>query len=156
MKEAVAGGLLDRVRSAFHEGDADAPAKVAEAGNVDCVQQMFQAIAANDFTTFADLLHDDVELEILGPPSVPFLGRWQGRREVSDAVRGNFGQVKDQRPEINKLVPQGDTVVVFLREQGRYRSTNQEYDLHAVLLYTFRGRKVAHVHELIADAWATG
>ncbi len=68
---------------------------------------------------------------------------------VVEAARRNSAQIEEQRPEILSVVAQGDTVVVFGRELGRFRPTGREYELHWMHLYRLGGGKVAGITELL-------
>src|SRR5262249_51773936 len=93
----------------------------------------------------------DVELEILGPSSVPFLGRWQGRAQVGAAIRDNFAQLEAQHPHVQLVIAQGDTVVVVGQEQGRYKATGKDYDLPWVQLITFQGDNISRIREFVGN-----
>jgi hypothetical protein len=77
------GGL----KGAFREGDSLVDAKAAEADNVRRIQDQFRVVARSDFDAVLELPHDEVEVEISGPPEVPFVGRSRGRDEVAAAIR---------------------------------------------------------------------
>jgi ketosteroid isomerase-like protein len=143
--------LIDHVRIAFEQGDPGHGLKAAERANVQSIQAAFRAIVANDMPSFAGMLADDAVMEILGPPDVPFLGRWVGRDEVAGAVWQNFALLEEQRPEIRSVVAQGDTVVVHGRECGRVRESGQAYDYEWVQFYTYRDGLVTVVREFITE-----
>src|SRR5262245_30515284 len=92
--------FIDRLTHAFHEGDPASNAKQAEAANVRRLQEQYAALARGDFEFFVAQMADDIELEILGPSGVPFVGRWSGRGRVAEAVKHNFSLVEEQRPEV--------------------------------------------------------
>jgi ketosteroid isomerase-like protein len=142
--------LIDHLRVAFEQGDSDHHRKALERANVQSLQEAFRAIASNDLQAFAGSLSDEVLLEILGPPEVPFLGRWKGRDEVAAAVWRNFAQLEGQKPAIRSVVAQGDTVVVHGRESGRVREGGREYEFEWVQFYTYRDGLVAVVREFVA------
>jgi uncharacterized protein len=156
MNAAVA--FIDDLRRAFEEGDPGASAKHVERTNVDVLREQYRAIARGDFAAAVGLFADDVELEILGPQGHPFVGRWNGRDQVAEAMRRNFSMVADQRPEIRTLAAQGDTLVLLFRERGCFVPTGREYDVHCVQWFTIRDGKVRRVCELIdsAAAFANG
>lgn len=141
--------FIERMHDAFLEGDPQALTKQMEADNVRRMQTIYRAIARGDYAeALADAV-DDIDLEIVAPPGHPFAGRWRGKAEVQEAIRRNFALVEDQRPEIQTLAAQGDTVVVVARERGRLRTTGQEYDLHFVQVFTFRDGKLTRMRELV-------
>jgi uncharacterized protein len=143
--------FIDGLETAFREGDPNSASKAPEAENVRRLREQYRAIAAGDFAGFVSSLAEDVEMEIAGPDSVPFRGRWQGRDRVIDVVRSNFAQVEDQEPRVEGLFAQGDTVVILGRERGRYRATGQPYEYQWVQFHTFRDGKVVRFREVVAD-----
>jgi ketosteroid isomerase-like protein len=117
---------------------------------VSLLEQQYRAIGEGRFaTTFYDSLAEDVELEILGPPDCPFLGRWTGRDQVYAAVERNFGLIETQLPLIESVVAQGDTVVVIGRETGRYREPAAEYRVAWVQVMTFAGGRIQRLQEFV-------
>jgi ketosteroid isomerase-like protein len=151
MSETMHPPFVRQLQTAFEQGDPLAKTKQEEQNNVKVLQEQFKAITAGDFAALAALLTEDAELEILGPPSVPFLGRWQGRQQLRDTIARNFALIEDQRPEILTVVAQGDTVVVTGRERGRFRSSGRPYDVHWVQFHTYRGGKTVRIREWIVD-----
>lgn len=144
--------LINRLPEAFHEGDEKATAKDVETVNVRLLQSVYQAIGRGDLQAFMDLLAEDVDLEIVGPLTVPFLGSWRGRQQVTDAVRTNFAMVQEQQPVLQSVVAQGDTVVAVGHERGRYSETGQEYDIHWVQFHTFKGGMLSRIRQLVAES----
>src|SRR5262245_37805318 len=113
--------FVEQLGEAFHEGDSDASTKAAEADNVRRLQDVYRALARGDFGPFVDLLADDTEMEMLGPPGMPMVGRWSGKAQVVEAVGRNFSLLEDQQAQILTLVAQGAMVVLFARECGGLR-----------------------------------
>ena len=148
MDQIVVAQFIDRLAIAFEEDDAEAAGKTLEAGNVRRVQENYRALARGDFAAFLESLAEDVDMEFAGAPDAPFAGRWRGRDEAGRAVRDNFSQVEEQRPEIRAVVAQGDVVVVVAQESGRFRGTGRPYDTHWVQSFTFRDGKVARFRQI--------
>ena len=144
--------FLEKLESAFHEGDADAHAKRTEADNVRRLQDQYRAIIDGDLAAVLDGMADDIELEMIGHPEAPLTGRWQGKNAVADAMRMNYGLLADQHAELLGLVAQGDTVVLFCKEEGRFRQTGKPYVTHWVQIYTYRDGKVARLRGLFDTA----
>jgi uncharacterized protein len=147
---------IGQLPHAFADGDADAAGRKREAENVRRVQEQYRALARGDFAAFREFLADNIDMEIVGPSSVPFVGRWRGRDAVVAALRQNFSWVEDQRPEIQSVVAQGERVVVIARERGRYRPTGRAYDLHWVQIFTFRDGRLARFREFFDSAAMLG
>jgi len=151
MNAHIVTRFIDRVPLAFQEGDGQAADKVAEADNVRRLQATYRAIAEGKFADFAAMLHEEITLEIVGTPSVPFLGSWQGKQIVAEAVRTNFGMLEEQEPELHTVVAQGDTIVMTGREQGRIRGNGQSYDVQFVQCHTFRAGQLFRVRQVVID-----
>ncbi len=144
--------FTDDLHYGFLQGDPEVAQKHGEAKNIRSLQELFRALACGDLAAFSAGLAEDIEMEILGPPTIPFSGRWQGRQQVVEAVRKNFAMLEDQQPEVQSVVAQGDTVVFLARERGRYRATGKAYEIHFVQFFTFRGGKVIRFRELADSA----
>ena len=140
MSRPIDPRFIDRLQTAFREGDENAAGKTVEAENVRVIEEVFRAIARKDLDALGGLLAEDVTFETVGPGGGPMAARAEGRGRVVEAARGNFAQVEEQRPEILSVVAQGDTVAVLGRERGRFRLTGREYELHRVHHYRPRGR----------------
>ena len=147
----VVSQFIERLDHAFHEGDPRATEKTAENDNVKSLQEQYRALVRGDVASFAASLTDDVELDIIGGPDLPFAGRWKGRGEVLKAVARNFSLLEDQQPEVESVVAQGDTVVVFARERGRFRSTGREYDIRWAQWFVFRDGLLFRMRELAEE-----
>ena len=149
---ASVGGFIDKLQEAFREGDPEAASKAAEGENVRRLQELYRAVARGDFGPLGAALGEDIEMEMLGPPGAPLVGRWRGRHQVAEAVRRNFSQLEDQRAELLGVVAQGDTVVLLAREQGVLRATGRRYDLHWAQWFTFRGGSIVRFRGLFDSA----
>jgi ketosteroid isomerase-like protein len=148
MNPTAVSQFIDKLRDAFEDDDSNAAAKVMESNNVTLIQDQYRAIARGDFAAFVNLLADDIEMEIVGPSAVPFVGSWRGRQQVVDAIGKNFSHLEDQHPEVQSVVAQGDMVVVTAKERGRIKATGRTYEVHWVQYFTFRNGKVVRFREL--------
>jgi uncharacterized protein len=144
--------FIEQLELAFARDDGNATSKVCEADNVRRLQDHYRAIARGDFGPVIAGMADDIDYEMIGPPDIPLVGRWRGRQQVAEAVRQNFGMLEEQQAELLDVVAQGDMVVLFAREQGRFRATGKPYDFHWVQLFTFRDGKVARFRGVFDSA----
>jgi uncharacterized protein len=135
---------------AFAKGDPDVQRKLLETRNVAAVKAMVEAVARDDYDALSRVLADDVRLQILAPPDVPFIRNAEGAPAFLDAVRRNFAMLEDQRPVLLSVVAQGEAVVCIVREQGRYAEDGRRYDLHAVQEFVFREGKLERIFEMCA------
>jgi ketosteroid isomerase-like protein len=144
--------FLSALRPAFEAGDARVESKAVEGTNVECVKQVLGALADQDYAAVGALLADDVEFEIIGSASLPMAGRTRGRDQVLEATRANFAHVDQQRPQIEAVVAQGDSVVIFAREEGRFKPTGRTYTLNWVQIYTVVDGRITRMRELLDTA----
>ncbi|WP_020472558.1 nuclear transport factor 2 family protein [Zavarzinella formosa] len=140
--------FIDDLQPAFEAGDAHARTKSPEAANFGLVKAVYEALNQGDLKAFLSMLSEDMELEIVGPPVVPFVGRWKGRAELAVAIPRNFSVIGDLKPEIISVVAQGDTVVVVAREKGRYKPNDRPYETNWVQTYTISGGKVVKMRQV--------
>jgi ketosteroid isomerase-like protein len=148
VNQAAMAAFVEQMTPAFRAGDPGVAAKRVEAENVRLLQEQYRAVGRQDFAAALDFCADDIDLEILGPPDLPFAGCWRGRAEVATALAKNFALLADQRLEVQHLVAQGDTVVVFARERGRFLQTGLPYDIHWVQLFQYRDGKLTRFREI--------
>jgi uncharacterized protein len=120
--------------------DVEAPQTVLHAA--------FDAIIQGDFDAFGQAVTDDVELNIRGLGELD--GSWRGRDEVVAATRKNFALLAEQKPEIESMIAQGDSIAVLLRESGIFKSNGQPYRVRGVQWFTFAGGKIKKIDEIIA------
>jgi ketosteroid isomerase-like protein len=149
MPQITDGDFFEQVSLAFQASEPDVASKQREAAHVRRIQLLYHAIARGAFEEALDLTTDDFVLEICGPAVSPFNGRWQGHEEVLAAMKRNFSQVEDQRPQIQSVVAQGDIVILTAREQGSVCATGKCYDVQWMQEFTFAGGKIQRVRELI-------
>lgn len=142
--------LLDGIDPALRAG-ARGPFEEADARGLAVVHGLFRAAGEGDFAAMAAMFHDEIELEITGPPSVPFLGTWSGRQSVAETVQRNFEMLDAQAPEVVSMSVQADSVVVILRERGRYIASGEPYSVRCAQVFTMADGLVRRVREIIVD-----
>ena len=135
---------------AFAKGDPDVQSKKLETRNVAAVKAMVEAVARDDYDALSRVVADEVRLQILAPPDVPFIRNAEGAPAFLDAVRRNFAMLEEQKPVLLSVVAQGEAVVCIVREQGRYVEDGRRYDLHAVQEFVFREGKLERIFEICA------
>jgi ketosteroid isomerase-like protein len=112
------------------------------------LQSAFESIVRGDFDAFAEHVTEDVELHING--SGLFDGSWHGRAEVVAAARKNYGQLRDQKPEIEAMISEGNTIAILLRETGVVRADETVYRVRAVQWFTFAGGRIGKIDQIAA------
>jgi ketosteroid isomerase-like protein len=107
----------------------------------------YDAIIQGNFEAFGEKVTEDVELNISG--FAPMDGSWRGRDAVVAAARKNFALIGEQKPEIESMISQGDTIAVLLREKGVLKSNGQAYSIRGVQWFTFAEGKIKKIDEIL-------
>ena len=96
-------GFIRSLEPAFLEHDPSPEIRQLERENLAMLHRVYQHIALREYAALVDCMTADVELEIHGPPEIPFIGQWKGQAQVLAAIERNFTFVRNQRPEIINL-----------------------------------------------------
>jgi hypothetical protein len=72
---------------------------------------------------------------------------------VIAAARKNYGQLENQRPEIEAMISHGDSIAVLLSESGVLKATRQAYSIRGVQWFTFADGKIRKIDQIIASIW---
>jgi ketosteroid isomerase-like protein len=108
----------------------------------------YAAIVAGDFDAFGACVTDDVEFNLSG--FGPMNGNWRGRDHVVAAARKNFAPVDSQKPEVESIISQSDSVAILMKESGVLKSTGQSYRIRGVPWFTFADGKISKIDEVIS------
>jgi uncharacterized protein len=106
--------------------------------NVALVRCFYEAV---DVPAMLEFL--DPQIEWRAPESLPWGGTFRGHDGVREFLRQVLDQPADFRREILEYVGAGERVVVLLRQMGRRKGANTEYDVPEVHVWTVRDGKVA-------------
>ncbi len=118
--------LLQSVVDAFHRGDPDVHRKQAEQANVRrLADELYSSFLSGDLDALLAGLAEDVDWQVIGPPSIPFAGTVRGRAAVRELLTKAFATLEEQKPEVLDVVAQGDTVMVLAKEKGRFKPTGR-------------------------------
>jgi ketosteroid isomerase-like protein len=139
--------MSDRDFSAVETTLQPSGAIASESKNRAVLLAAIQAIAAGDFAALPGYLTDGVELVIRGFPGMD--GTWTGCTDVVGAMQANFQKVKDQRPAMEGMIEQDDSVVVSFREAGVIRATGVAYEAQAVMWFRFTEGRIRRMEELV-------
>ena len=116
---------------------------MSEQTNVDVVQKNYEAVGSGDIPALLDLLTDDVEWTMQGPPTIPFAGTRRGREAVGEffSVLGENLEFEQFEPRV--FVAQGDTVVALGYERSLIKPTGRTIEQEWAHVYTLRDGKIA-------------
>jgi ketosteroid isomerase-like protein len=147
MTQTASPSVAREALTALDRNDAGAPAPIAEQGNVQLIQRLYDAFLRRDVVALLDGMDEDVEWRIDGPAEIPFTGAARGHGEVVRVLQKSFATVQDQQPEVRKVSAEGDTVTVHGFERGTHKPTGNPYETSWVHVFTLREGKVVKFHE---------
>ena len=111
--------------------------------NVDAVQRCYAAVGRGDIPAVLDLLADDVEWTLQGPPAIPFAGTRHGKTGAAQFFTLVGGALEFHQFEPREIVAQGDTVVAIGYEHSLVKPTGRSLRQEWVHVYTLREGKIA-------------
>jgi ketosteroid isomerase-like protein len=122
----------------------------AVSANMGVLQKVYAIVVRGEFDALTEFFTEDIEADIrgFGPPMD---GHWRGPRQVIEGMRVNFGMLDGQKPEIEGMISQGDSIAVLIRESGVFKDSVREYRLRGVQWFRFAGGKIARIDEVVAS-----
>jgi uncharacterized protein len=115
------------------------PASKGEPG-IAVVRGFNDALARGDVAGMADFL--DPQVEWRAPESVPWGGTFRGHEGFREFLGKLLEQRAEFRREILEYLDAGERVVVLLRQMGRPKGGDTEYDVPEVHVWTVRDGKI--------------
>jgi ketosteroid isomerase-like protein len=107
---------------------------------------IYDAVAKGDYSAVAGYVSPEIEMRIAGCGQMD--GRWRGATEVGQAIAANFQRVTGQKPVMEQMIVQGDSIAVLLNETGSFRDTGKSYSARAVQWFTFESGKLKKVEQI--------
>ena len=130
--------------------------KQAEKENVGVIEALYRAIETGDVDSFKKQLDDSVQLDIVGPDSVPFTGSANGISSVVEFAIDNFSQLEEQHAQINEVIAQGNSVVVIGQETGKFKEGNAAYRIEWVQRFRVENQKIVSIRQIFDTASMPG
>jgi ketosteroid isomerase-like protein len=115
------------------EGSATKPA-------ITVVRGFNEALARGDMAGMLDLL--DSRVAWRAPESVPWGGTFRGHEGFREFVGKLLEQPAEFRREMLEYLDAGERIVVLLRQMGRRKGGDIEYDVPEVHVWTVRDSKI--------------
>src|SRR5260370_19825700 len=95
------------------------------------VEAIYASLLCGDVAAVMAGLHDDVELEVHGPTSIPFAGRYRGRADLERFFEVVAYHVErdpaDPVPAVHQYVAEGDHVVAIGMDRVNSRTTGSTW-----------------------------
>ena len=98
------------------------------------------ALARGDVGGMLDFL--DPQLEWRAPESVPWGGTFHGHEGIREFIGKLLDQPTEFRQEMLEYLDAGERIVVPLRQMGRRKGSDTEYDVPEVHVWTIRDGKI--------------
>ena len=111
--------------------------------------RVYAGIIEGNFDALREAAASHVEFTISG--FEPMAGTWRGHDAVVQATKTNFAQVGSQKPVIEGMIADGDSVAVMIRESGVMQATGQPYLVRAVQWFTFSEGKIVRIDQVVAS-----
>ena len=108
--------------------------------NVAVIRGFNDALARGDVAGMLDFL--DPQVEWRAPESVPWGGTFRGYEGFREFLGKLLDQPAEFRRELLEYLDAGDRVVVLLRQMGRPKGGDTEYDVPEVHVWTVRHGKI--------------
>jgi len=118
-----------------------------ELQNLGTVEEAYAAFARNDIPALLDLLADDVDWLMPGPPSfLLYAGPRRGRRQVAAYFEALNEAEEIELFKANDFIEGEDKVIVLGSYRARARATGRVISLQWVHVLTLCGGKIDRLH----------
>ncbi len=111
--------------------------------NAQIVQNVYDAIARGDGPAVLGAF--DSQIVWMEAENIPYADRnpYRGPGEVAEGILGRLGTEWDGSTiHVDRLVTEGDTVVMLGRYTGRYRATGRQLNAQVVHVWTVRDGRI--------------
>ena len=114
---------------------------------IDVVRAHYEAIHQHDRAALMATLAEDVDWQVVGPATLPFGGPHKGRAEAQRFFSTVSGACEILEFAADRMVAEGDTVIVLGHERMRVRATGREWNTGWVQVYTVRDDVISRFRE---------
>jgi ketosteroid isomerase-like protein len=115
--------------------------------HLDVVRAHYQAIRRHDRAALMATLAEDVDWQLVGPSTLPFGGPHRGRTETQRFFSTVAGACEILEFTADRMIAEGDTVIVLGHERMRVRATGREWNTDWVQVHTVRGNVICRFRE---------
>ncbi len=126
--------------------------------NIRRLESMYDAFKRGDMAAVVGMFGDEMDLDVVGPATVPFAGRFQGRAAIEEffaIVAEHLDRhPEDPTPVVHEMIAQGDKVVALGVDRVRSKATGAHYDGWWVHVIEFRDGKIIRLREFMDTAAA--
>jgi ketosteroid isomerase-like protein len=129
-----------------------------EAENVRRLELMYDAFKTGDMETILGIIDDEMDLEVVGPSTVPFAGRFRGRAAIEEffaiVAEHTDRHPADPTPIVHEMIAEGDKVVAMGVDRVRSKATGAHYDGWWIHVIEMRAGKIVRLREFMDTAAA--
>lgn len=140
MNQEYTANLLEHVEKSAAEANSE-PQTI--------LHKVYGSLIQGDYGAFYEALHPEVVFTLSG--WAPMDGTWHGRDAVLNAAKRNYAMVTDQKPVVESIVANGESVAVLLRETGNLRGADETYSVRLVQWFTFAEGKITKIDQVVAS-----
>ncbi len=125
---------------------------MAEDASVQVIQRAYEAFQRGDIPTVLQMVTDDVQWQLHGPPDIPFAGKLAGRDQVADFFR-KLAETEDTLEFTPKtFFSDNDAVIVLGHYRAVIRATGRGTDFDWIQVFKVRDGRVAAWEEFLDTA----
>ena len=120
---------------------------MAAASPIDVIRAHYEAIRRHDRTALMATLAEDVDWQVVGPATMPFGGTYRGRAEAQRFFSTVAEACEVLEFAVDRMVADGETVIVFGHEHFRVRATGRDWNTDWVQVHTVRSGAICRFRE---------
>jgi len=110
--------------------------------NIEIVRGIYDALHRGDLDAVVASFADDCEIELMGPSTIPFSGRYQGGRGMRQFLDRFLGSADLLDFTQDEFHGDDDVVTVLAHERARAKPTGREWSSRVVETFKLRDGKV--------------
>ena len=120
---------------------------MAAASPIDVVRAHYEAIRQHDRAALMATLAEDVDWQVVGLATMPFGGNYRGRAETQRFFSTVAGACEVLEFAVDRMVADGDIVIVFGHEHFRVRATGRKWNTDRIQVHTVREGAICRFRE---------
>ncbi len=120
--------------------------------NIELVKQIYAAFGEGNISAVLEMLDQNVNWRIVGPPDYPFFGRYKGHNGFQEFLGKLGGAAEISSFEPQRFLDAGNAVIVTGSESATAKNTNIEYSTEWCHIFTIEGGKVVSFEEYLDSA----
>ena len=125
---------------------------MTETANVTLIKQLYDSMSKGDLNALLELVTDDVEFVVPGPPEIGAAGTWRGPGGVRECFARLREAQENQRIDIREFVAEGDHVVVLLHVAAKARATGRSFESDIIHFFTIRNGRITRLLDFFDTA----